>query len=690
VGFPQTTLQGRLTGITSPATVAILGPDPFARDAAGQTKTRIGTVFPAQRTLVTVPGIHATQRFDFIEWCNEQRRAAGQPAFAPAEEEQLLLEAVDVIFDADQVLIRPDPSAMGLAFAADELLAELEVISRRNIRFLFVMDPLVRDAIQARGENWRISPLPQSATEMSRLIESSRVAIREGAIYYYNRFTGTRQLTCQEFVGLGGLDDPALARQLQEIAVFSAERSRRGCPEIDFFGVERGGFGASDFEGIDFAGLAPAGLRLRFEALRRRFHDAVEPDCRQDDPQAEVWRNRMLGALISQQDQTITTDLLRALSPEFFLQVEWLPGGHAEEGEFILDPIFEEAERQPHDEGLRRLCEPLVHGFIFSYIREYGNVDYINIGRIGRSLSKVRPQVKGRRGVYLVQLKLHGVPVPLLRLIRMQKWGIRERLNEGKSLLQALLENEEYTDYVLDRRLGLRQLGMNLPGRIRILRTTETYCGMNREISGRTIPVICFERDYLAGLATDKVPPSHYLKAGYAGRLAALLGRAAATNLIVGRAMEQARQAMFDDGDEVIQEDPLTGLPVELLVSDPTGSFSDYQRSLLEMAPDYARPVNLRDSKVSDLREFAEAYLQSFRARFVHLQGEYRKRRRAFDHLFKHCRHDRAGSFAYRWECVLRRLDETDVEALMRTIREHIDVLQPPEGIEPPSIRSPS
>ena len=30
--------------------------------------------------------------------------------------------------------------------------------------------------------------------------------------------------------------------------------------------------------------------------------------------------------------------------------------------------------------------------------------------------------------------------------------------------------------------------------------------------------------------------------------------------------------------------------------------------------------------------------------------------RRAFDRLFKHCNYDPAGSFAYRWECVLRRL----------------------------------
>ena len=672
MGTPET-IPSEQPGIAAIApAIAIIGPTPLVRDAAGPLQTHIGTVFPSRRTLVTLPGIHATQRLDFIEHCNECRRASGRPALSPSEEERLLLEAVDIIFEADQILIRPDPSRMDLAFAADELLEEMDLVSRRKIRFLFVMDPRVRDAIQARGENWRISPLPQSVEEMARLIESSRVAIREGAVYYYNRFTGTRHLTYPDFAGLGKLGDSDLARQLQEIAVYSAQENRAGRPEVDFFPLAPMGFGAPDFQGVDFGSLPADALREKFEALRRRFHDAVEPDFWQDDPQEEVWRNRMLGALVAQQDRTITADLRCDLSPEFFMQVEWLPGGRFEEGEFIIDSVFDEAERRPQDDSLGRLCEPLVRGFIYSYIREYGNVDYINIGRIARSLSKVRPLVRGRRGVHLVQLKLHGAPAPMPRLIRLQKWGIGERLDEGKPLLQALLENDDYTDYVLDRRLALRQLGMNLPGRIRIVRVQETYDGSNREVNGRAIPVVCFERDYLGGMATDKVPPSSYLKEGYAERLAVLLGKAAASNIIVGRTMGPTLSAMFDDGDEIIQEDPVTGLPAEIVVSDPTGSFADYRRSPIEMARDYARPVTARAGKVPRLREFAEAYLRSLQERFVYLQGEYRKRRRAFDHLFKHCRYDTGGSLAYRWECVLRRLDETDAEALTRAIREHL------------------
>ena len=88
-----------------------------------------------------------------------------------------------------------------------------------------------------------------------------------------------------------------------------------------------------------------------------------------------------------------------------------------------------------------------------------------------------------------------------------------------------------------------------------------------------------------------------------------------------------------------------------------------------------AKPVNDRTAFVPHPRDFAESYLAAFREWFEHVQGDYRKRRRAFDNLFKHCRYDPAGSFAYRWECVLKRLDETDLHALLEAIRRHITVL---------------
>ncbi len=42
-------------------------------------------------------------------------------------------------------------------------------------------------------------------------------------------------------------------------------------------------------------------------------------------------------------------------------------------------------------------------------------------------------KVAGRRDVYIAQVKQRGIPEEIVKIIRMQKWGIREHLNEGKS-----------------------------------------------------------------------------------------------------------------------------------------------------------------------------------------------------------------------------------------------------------------
>jgi len=47
------------------------------------------------------------------------------------------------------------------------------------------------------------------------------------------------------------------------------------------------------------------------------------------------------------------------------------------------------------------------------------------------------------------------------------------------------------------------------------------------------------------------------------------------------------------------------------------------------------------------------------------------RRRRAFERLFEYRPRDEAGSLAYRWEMILKRLESTDPVALARAIRLH-------------------
>ena len=654
----------------------LIGPHPFERDEQGRKKVRIGTLFLDQKALYTLaPGVHAWQRSAFIELVNRRRAADAPGPLNLDEEEKICRDSVDLIFDPDQVLIRPDPARMDLAFAADELLQEL--VSKRRIMFLAVSDRRVREAIKRRGECWRISAIPTTKEERARLILSSKVAIQELPIYFYNRLTGTRWLTCGEFANLGGLNDAALARQLQEIASCSIRRNNLGRPELDFFAADLRHCGPALFAGVAFGHLAAPELRAKYEARKIHFNSAVHEAFRRDDCANEAWCHRMIATLFLDGDETHTDQILSGLSPEFYLHVEWLPGGRFEEGEFLPDPLFEEAANHPEDQALQKLFDPRATGIIFNLIREYGDIEYINLGRLPESLSKERPQKVCRRGVYLAELRSHGERQPIRRFMRLLKWGVWEHLDEGKELLASIQESDDYTDYWLDRRLGCRQLGMNLAPRVAMRRLSETYCGFAEKYRGQIIRTTYFERDYLEGVASDKVAMEKLVRPDYAMRLATLLGRAAAPSLIVGRAL--GASPLFDDGDEVVQEGE-DGLPAEILVGDHSGAFGEYQLPLDAFAAHYARPVNTRAKLLSNGAAFARAYLAGLRERFVHIQEDYRKRRRAFDTLFKHCKYDTGGSFAYRWERVLYRLDRTDADALVESIRKHIWILtQKPE-----------
>ena len=100
----------------------IIGERIFAKDADGNLLSRIGTIFFRTPGLVTKKGVHAMQRLMWIEAVNAERAKEGLPAMTMAEEDAEMAESVDLIFTEDQVLIRPNPDRMDLAFRADEEL----------------------------------------------------------------------------------------------------------------------------------------------------------------------------------------------------------------------------------------------------------------------------------------------------------------------------------------------------------------------------------------------------------------------------------------------------------------------------------------------------------------------------------------------------------------------------------------
>jgi len=646
--------------------IRIVGDHPLTRDEQGRLKSRIATLFLSDHVLVTLPGIHATQRLAYSELVYRGRQAAGLAPLTGEEERQEWENSADLIMENGFLLIRPDPARMDLALSADDALQEL--VSKRRIRFLNVLDDRVRRAVTERGERWRISSLPHSPEEMNSMIRKSRIHIGQQPIYYYNMITGQRILTFHEFAALRNLAPAALAAQMQEIGDYAGRLNRRGYNEVAFFKTE-GPFGAADFAACDWGSAGPEAVLQGWDQLRARFMSAVPPEFRVDNPDDPEWRKAMFTALITRREEPVAEAILSGLSPEFFLQIRWLPGGRVEQGELIFDPIFDELENKPADDELKALCDLNAKHIFFNLIREFGDVEYMNIGRVVGSLS-TRPSASGRRDVYIVELKLRGIEAPLVRIIRLLKWGIREHLDEQKDLLRAIIEAEEYAEYVMDRRMGCRQLGMNLPNRITLRKIGERYHGLRKEFEGQLLWAMYAERDYIRGIATDKIPPSKLADPEFAVRFAQLLGKAAAVNIVVGR-IHLNGSVLFDDGDEVLTQDE-RGLPAEIVVADHTGTFVDYRAELIAFAEGYAAPVSRRLGMVPQPAALADAYLTAFKERFDYIQQEFRKRRRAFLTLFRHGRYEQEGAFAFRWERVLERLDRTDPAALTDAIRANI------------------
>ncbi len=647
----------------------IIGEHPLAKDADGRLKSRIATVFPFADTIVTLPGIHATQRIAFLDLLQSKRGQQGLPPLSAEEQSVLFDSAVDLVVEDQAILIRPDPANMPLAFKADEVLQEL--VSKQRVKFLFVVDPKVREALKRRGECWRIASLPRSPEEMKQLIAGSRIGISGREIYYFGKATGTRYLTCHEFAQLGTLDDEELRQHLLEIKTYSARTNRLGCPEVSFFAA---GFSKAAIAPYDFAASDAAGLRAAYLALRQAFQQEVRPELRCDDPENCAWRNAMVAAILGQADQAIPEETLLGLSSEFFMQVEWLPGARIEQGELIFDPVMEERLEGVSPEVEQSWVEKS-RGFIFNAVREYGDLEYVNIGRIVGSLSK-RPAYHGRRDVYVIEMKQRDNPEQIVKIIRMQKWGVCENLDEGKDLLTAIRESEAYTEFILDRRLACRQIGMNLPPRFSSRKLPEIYHGPRADEPGILIRSPYFEREYVYGMATDKIPPERFQREEYALLFARHLGWAAAPNIIVGRCEINGR-VVFDDGDEVLVEDA-DGLPLEIVLADHTSTFVDYSTNLRRFAAEYATPISHRAAWVVRPQPFADAYLDAFLVRFCHIQDEYRQRKRAFDRLFKQQPRDPAGNFAERWEQVLDRLHRSDPRELQQLIRENLVLPKPP------------
>ena len=643
----------------------ILGEPIFAKDAEGKLLSRIGTLFFRTPGLVTRKGVHAMQRMMWLNEINDARRAEGLSPLSEAEEDEEIRQSVDLIFTAEQVLIRPDPDRMDLAFAADEALQTL--VSKRKIRFLNTHSAKVRNALRARGENWRMSRAPISQDDMALLVERSKVALSGEPIYYYNSTTGTRYITCGASAILTSLSAESLREHLKETQEMLSRRNRMGFPELDLFPPATPIEIKQRIKAMDVEKMSDAALKDEIRLIDMEWRAWLPAELREESVENVEWRNAMCQALTQGPNETIVKDgdLIQGISPEFFRQIEWLPGARVQDGEIIFDPIWEEFDRT-RDPELAQICDFRARNIILNLSRVFGEIEYVNVGRIVTSLA-LDPIVGSRRGnVYIMQCKEVSVSEARIFMFRFQKWGIAEHLDNGKDLLSAILEANDYSDYILDRRLMCRQLGMNLPNHVGFGQFTEPYRGAN-QYRGTMVRTAYFVRSYVEGTASDKIPPSRYRNPLFALKFAQLMGHAAAIDMIVGRRSTETGESLFDKNYEVLQCGS-DGMPERLVITEHTGSFVDYLSDFTDGIDSYAAVIRRRMGFVPDPAAFAQQYVASFEKTLAEVQAKYRSRRHAFDHLFVNRPFDVAGSGAYRWAKVLERLDKCDPVAVAKSL----------------------
>jgi hypothetical protein len=636
--------------------VTILGPDFFAADDAGMLLSPIATAFPKYRVCVTGREIHAMQTEVLLEALKNHQIEVLQGEMSPDQEAAAYGDAVSLFTRGAVVLIRSAPEAMEHAFAADQLLQQL--LPKECIQFTGIDFSAIRAKLRQRGESWRISARPHSVSEICRGIEASRVHVGTGATYYENAATGGRFLTYAEFQRIRTLlrqDRQEALSRLREILELSRRTNNLGFQELTLFLPE----GTS---------LPLDGLRDLLDTLRRAstledlerverdfakfaglFAQAAGPELLVDAPNQCAWRTTMFCRLYSI-DEKMLEELALGLSREFHLNVQWLPGARLN-GELLFESNV----------------EPRVRHLITHYREHREGLVSINVGRVESPLTE-RDRSGEEREVYLVVLGL-AMGSEDIRLVRMMKWDVYHRLKQEIPLDQAIGETIQYRDYIFDRLRAAATLGLPI--------LTYSEIQFSEEIPGRGFtPVFFFDRCYVPGLVSDKIPAARYAQSGFTEHLAELLAVAAGASLILGRACPRTGKLRFDDGDEVIQFDA-NGLPIRLLIAETTGSFTAYSAPVSELLPDCLKRLawhlnQAREQRIPRRELMASVYgfAEALATEIERMQGLLHDQFSRLESLFAD-RGSEPGGIRARWESILQRLEATDARGLLRLIEEN-------------------
>lgn len=669
----------------------LIGEQPLAKDANGRLIANMGSVFLGNEfyppAVVVGMGPHRRLHGLLEDSIQTYRREHGLEPLDHAQTTAVRDRLVELVIQEDSVLIRPDIDHFDHMHMADEMLQTLMGPgSQRDIKFLYVHSPIVREGIKREGKLWRLAAEPVTDEEMMAL----KVALSDRRMYFYNRLLGTRQLTYSEFASLGTLPDNDLLKYLREIhyLLFTSINGNKegvnakGYPELEFF--RAGDFRPEVLRQVASTDFTAEKARAVYDEIRREFHDAVAANGAEylrDDVHNPTWRTMMLerisnGALKEEnRTATISSAEDREFGPEFDKKIRWRPGAtllyplgeDQSQPHIFFDNAYDHSEVLPARPTLENICDLHIREIIKHFVRQYERVKYINVGVVvdPDSLS-AHGSKSGIRELYAVLLKSNGDANERKFFIRIQKYNSWFYMDEGKDVNAALREASHYHINVMDRYDGAALLGVTVPP-IRTGLLTSYYYGKRRELHGQEIQLHFFQREMSPGIPADKIPASMFQNPEFCLRFYVEMAKQAVCNMIVGRVDENGLP-IFDAGHEVVELDPETKLPRRIRIISFVGFFRDYLTpDLAVFAPAYAKPIASRTEYLHNVKECADIYVCAAMDHFKRIKGILEANEPKYRSEFQE-RPNTSHDFRDRWNKCIDRLARADYERIGNAI----------------------
>jgi len=636
----------------------LYGSHPLSQDAEGNFICTMADIFPTYRSIIVGTGLHVNLALEFMEILAESRGRE----LAESEKEKIYEDMVAVTRQGKQLVIRSSPNDMEQVFRAAEQLER--VVPAEMIRFTGRGDPMVREAFKLRGECWKMAPRYFTIEAIIGQIRLSRVSVGTRNQYYYMIEAGGRLLTYQEFASVGeSLPDlKSFRRRIHEIVDLHQRFNARLVRELDFFMVDKKKFNFSLIQKLDeylqdceqWEELEQKRARELFNRALDNFKNTLEPGFWRDDPHNPLWRTYMYSQL---NDIPPTEESILGVSYEFNMNINWLPGCRIKDSKAIMDAN----------------AQDVVRDIINEFFRFYGPMEYINFGRVMRSQSQKRA-AGAYREVYIVMLKQKGSPVEQIRIMRKFRRNTLYYLNRGYPLETAQRLAEGYMQYTMDRRELVSMLGVVTPP-LHSLARKEILPGIG-EVSADYI-----DRPYVEGLATDKIPFYYFESEPFLTAFAALMGDAAAPNLIVGRSDPNSGAVFFGDGDEMLQFEDDDKVPTGIVLADFTGAFADVVSPLDKFAPYYVEylvrllgRIHIKSFTRQQLIEIANLFIDSLAQR-IDRTKELLRPGGALESEIKEMLSDReveTNPILVKWEKTLERLHGLKVEDFIEHFRSEV------------------